>query len=285
MTPIQINDFWVSPDQRIGAWSTDTEPPTAEQIQNANLIRSFFLNEGWSLNAICGMLGCMQGESTLNPAYIQATHRSRLPNGGTDLSSLPNAVMINFYAEYYGDMNRGYAIGLVQWDGYSNRSGRRGQKLVNYCVDNNIDWADGWSQMYRLRGEWQYDVTNQTNTFMYRVYRQSQWWDFGSYVTSTMTPEDCAYVWTVGYERNAGGLGFRGTNARWWYDYFNTDPDAPPVVPPEDYDDPVEEDPEEPPFDPDDPAPPVPPGQDFFPAWFLAQFSKKKRSGKRWLVT
>lgn len=284
MTPIQINDFWVSPDERIGAWSVATEPPTAAQIQNANLIRSFFLNEGWSLSAICGMLGCMQGESTINPAYIQETHRNRLPGNGTSLSALPNAVMINFYAEFYGDMNRGYAIGLVQWDGYSNRNGRKGQKLVNYCIDNNIDWSDGWSQMYRLRGEWQYDVTNQTNTFMYRVYRQSQWWDFGSYVTSNMSPEDCAYVWTVGYERNAGGLGYRGENARWWYDYFSTDPDAPPVVPPEDYDDPVQEDPEDPPFDPDNPYPPVPPGPDLLPAWLLAQFRKKKRGARKWTV-
>jgi hypothetical protein len=68
---------------------------------------------------------------------------------------------------------------------------------------------------------------------------------FANYVTSTASPTDLAHAWQAGYERNAGGLGFRGVNAEWWYDYF-TGPDAPTPVDPEDPSHPGDPDPEHP---------------------------------------
>lgn len=272
-----VNGFYISTDQRAGGWSGT---PTTEQINNANIIRSFFLNEGWTLEAICGMLGCIQGESTINPAYIEGTNRYRLPNSASSLTDVPNSVMINFYGEYYGLTTRRFAIGLIQWDGYSNRNGVQGQKLVNYAMDNNIQWFDGWTQMYRIRGEWQYDVTNHNHTFFYVVRWNGTDWSYWNYPTSTMTPEDCASVWTYGVERNQGGSGYRPANARWFYDYF-TSPDAPAIIPPEDFAQPLPYDPDDPPFDPDDPTPPSPPGEDYLPAWLLYLIIKKRKEYKR----
>jgi len=272
-----VNGFYVSTDQRAGGWSGT---PSAEQISNANIIRSFFLNEGWTLEAICGMLGCMQGESTINPAFIQATNRGRLPNSASSLSDVPNSVMINFYMEYYGDTRKEYAIGLVQWDGYSTRNGIQGQKLVNYAMDNNIQWFDGWTQMYRIRGEQQYDVQHGTHSFFQSVRVSGTSYDFNNYPYSTDTPENLAKAWTWGYERNAGGEGYRPANARWFYDYF-TSPDAPAIIPPEDFAQPLPYDPDDPPFDPDDPTPPSPPGEDYLPAWLLYLIIKKRKEYKR----
>lgn len=272
-----VNGFYISTDQRAGGWSGT---PSAEQINNANIIRSFFLNEGWTLEAICGMLGCMQGESTINPAFIQGTNRSRLPNSASSLSDVPNSVMINFYMEYYGDTRKAYAIGLVQWDGYSTRNGIQGQKLVNYAMDNNIQWFDGWTQMYRIRGEWQYDVQHGTHSFFNRVRVSGTYYDFNNYPYSTDTPENLAKAWTWGYERNAGGEGYRPANARWFYDYF-TSPDAPAIIPPEDFAQPLPYDPDDPPFDPDDPTPPSPPGEYYLPAWLLYLIIKKRKEYKR----
>lgn len=272
-----VNGFYISTDQRAGGWSGT---PTTEQINNANIIRSFFLNEGWTLEAICGMLGCMQGESTINPAFIQATNRSRLPNSASSLSDVPNSVMINFYMEYYGDTRKAYAIGLVQWDGYSIRNGVQGQKLVNYATDNNINWYDGWTQLYRIRGEQQYDVQHGTHSFFYRVRVSGTYYDFNNFPYSTDTPENLAKAWTWGYERNAGGEGYRPANARWFYDYF-TSPDAPAIIPPEDFLTPLPYDPDDPPFDPDDPTPPSPPGEDYLPAWLLYLIIKKRKEYKR----
>lgn len=272
-----VNGFYIATDTRAGGWSGT---PTTEQINNANIIRSFFLNEGWTLEAICGMLGCMQGESTINPAFIQATNINRLPNSASSLTDVPNSVMINFYMEYYGDTRKAYAIGLIQWDGYSTRNGIQGQKLVNYCMDNNIQWFDGWSQMYRIRGEWQYDVTNHNHSFFKVVRWNGTDWSYWNYPQSTMSPEDCASVWTYGVERNQGGPGYRPANARWFYDYF-TSPDAPAIIPPEDFAQPLPYDPDDPPFDPDDPTPPSPPGEDYLPAWLLYLIMKKRKEYRK----
>jgi hypothetical protein len=226
--PDLINSFWCSPNLNIGSWSVDTAVPTTEQKINANNIKSFFILQGWTLQAICGMLGNMQAESQINPAFIQATNRDKLPSSGTDLNLLPNSVMANFYDAYYGETGRGYAIGLVQWDGYSNRNGAPQQKLVAYAIDNNYNWFDGWCQCYRLQGEHDLDSTYH---FFNPVTIGGVQYTFANYVTSTATPTDLAHAWQAGYERNSGGLGDRGDNAEWWYDYF-TGPDAPePVIP------------------------------------------------------
>ena len=275
-----LNGFYLATDTRAGGWSGT---PTAEQISNANIIRSFFLNEGWTIEAICGMLGCMQGESTINPAFIQETNRYRLPNRAAALTDVPNSVMINCYKEHYGDTVKAYAIGLIQWDGYSQRSGRDGQKLVNYCIDNNIIWYDGWSQLYRIRGEWQYDVTNHNHTFFDVVRWSGTDWSYWNYPGCTLTPEDCASIWTYGVEKNKGGPGYRPANARWFYDLF-TGPDAPAVIPPTDFLLPLPADPYDPPFDPDDPQPPTPPGVDFLPVWLLYLMRNRRKEYKRWVT-
>ena len=240
--PDIINGFWCSPDTRAGSWSVQTQVPSSMQKMNANNIKSFFIDAGWTLQAVCGMLGNMQAESTINPAFIQETNRWRLPDNGHDLNSLPNGVMKDFYKEYYGVQNRAFAIGLVQWDGYSTSNGERQQKLVAYAIRNNYNWFDGWCQCYRLRAEWQQDSTYH---FFNPVTIGGVRYTFANYVTSTASPTDLAHAWQAGYERNAGGLGFRGVNAEWWYDYF-TDPDAPPPVDPEDPDHPGDPEPENP---------------------------------------
>lgn len=226
--PMLYNGFWLSPNLRIGAWSTSTEQPTQEQIINANNIKSFFRLENWTLEAICGMLGNMQAESTINPAMIQETNRFRLPNAGTDLDTLPNSVMQNFYREYYGVTRKAFGIGLVQWDGYSNTSTGPQQKLVAYCIRNTYNWYDGWAQCYRIRGEWQ---TDSQYHFFNPVTVNGNYYTFATYVSSTNSPEELAEAWQRGYERNSGGLGFRGTNARSWYNFFSSGAAPEPVTP------------------------------------------------------
>lgn len=267
MIPTLYNDFYISTNQRIGAWSVQTETPTREQLINANLIKSFFEAEGWSINAICGMLGNMQAESTINPAFIQETNRYRLPNSANTLADVPNSVMKNFFMEYYGVTRKAFAIGLVQWDGYSTSNGERQQKLVAYAIRNNYNWYDGVCQMYRLRGEWQ---TDSQYHFFNPVTIGGVRYTFANYVTSYASPTNLAHAWQAGYERNAGGLGFRGVNAEWWYNYFTGEEPPEPIEPP----DPDPSDPDEP--IPEDPDNPLPDGEDFLPVWLWMLFRQKK---------
>ena len=280
MNPILLNDWYLATDQRIGAWSVTTQQPTTEQLNNANIIRSFFLNEGWTINSICGMLGCMQGESTINPAYIQQTNRWRLPNSAYNVLNVPNSVMKNFFKEYYAVQNRAFGIGLVQWDGYSNvpvgATTEQQQKMVAFAIANNIIWYDGWTQLYRLKSEWRYDVDNQTNIFFYPVRYSGITYTFDNFPSSTATPEILAAAWTSGYERNAGGVGYRADNARYYYDYF-TSASAPAIIQPANFSLPLADDPSGPPFDPTHPVDPLQPGLDYIPAWLVTIFARKRK--------
>ena len=53
---------------------------TAQMTENAQYILNYLLDKGWTKNAICGMLGNMQRESTINPGIWQ-----NLDEGNTSL--------------------------------------------------------------------------------------------------------------------------------------------------------------------------------------------------------
>ena len=210
------NDRYVSTDTRLGAWNVSTENPTNYQIYNATKIYNALTSYGWSLAAVCGIIGNMQHESTLSPAWIEQTNRWRLI--GTELADVPNSVMQNFYNEYYGDSNRGYGLGLVQWDG----KGITRQKLVGFCENNGYVWYDGDAQMARLLDE-------KTRNLQWQSYTiDGVLWTWDNYVTTTGTPEQAAKVWMTCYEVSSG-LVYRQENARYWYDYFSGTPPTPPT--------------------------------------------------------
>lgn len=274
MTPVLYNGFWISPDQRIGTWHIAGGTVTQEQKDNANAIKSFFVDHlGWTLNAVCAMLGNMMGESTLNPAFIQQTNRWRLPNSASSISDVPNSVMQNFYKEYYGVSNRAFGVGLVQWDGYTESAGVRRQKMVNYAIVNNINWYDGWTQLYRLKFE--HDNDN-TYHFFKQVRVGGIYYTFSNFVTSTASVSDLTKAWSWGYERNAGGADDRIPDAQYWWAYFN-DPDAPlPITPLN----PMPYDPDEPPFDPDDPVDPDEPIENLLALMLLCYRKRKELKPK-----
>jgi hypothetical protein len=48
-----------------------SEPLGSDEMDlNAEYICRYLLAEGWTLNAICGMLGNMQAESSINPRTL-----------------------------------------------------------------------------------------------------------------------------------------------------------------------------------------------------------------------
>lgn len=91
-----------------------------EKTINAQYILDYLTVKGWTKNAICGMLGNMETESTINPGLWEVPHT--------------------------GDFNYGY--GLVQWTPST--------KLYNWCVANSLDYTQMNSQLDRIVWE----VTN-----------------------------------------------------------------------------------------------------------------------------
>lgn len=73
-----------------------------QMLVNATYIYKYLTNKGWTINAIAGLLGNMQAESSLNPGRWQS--------------------------EYVGNTSGGY--GLVQWTPAT--------KYFNYCTDHGL---------------------------------------------------------------------------------------------------------------------------------------------------
>lgn len=216
MTIQKINGWWMSTDTLMG--STDTSSIGSHMIENARKIYNYFTGKGWSLSAIAGMLGNIQVESTFSPALIQDTNRWRLPNNASELSDVPNSVMLNFYDSYYGISGGCFGIGLVQWDGYTPTS-PAGQKLVSFAERYNLNWYDGDTQTYRIFREYETNIQWQSATI------EGITWTWSNYVTNNQTPEVSARIWQVCYEvADPGTLIQRQGNARYWYDYFTAHP-------------------------------------------------------------
>ena len=107
---------------------------TEEEMQtNATYIYYYLSQRGWTMNAVAGMLGNMQSESTINPGIWQ-----NLNEGG------------------------GPAFGLVQWDPFT--------KYTNWCEENGLEPSEMDSALKRIEwelenGEQYYPTTAYPETF------------------------------------------------------------------------------------------------------------------------
>lgn len=98
----------------------------ADQRENAQYIMTYLLKEGWTKNAIAGMLGNMETESTINPGIWQSLRTNNL-NGGYGLVQWTPA-------SKYIDWAKGRGLDYKKMD--SNL------KRILYEVDKNIQWIN-----------------------------------------------------------------------------------------------------------------------------------------------
>ena len=88
----------------------------SEMEDNARYIWKYLGVRGWSRNAVAGMLGNMQAESTINPGIWQGLNEGVGP-----------------------------AYGLVQWDPFT--------KYTNWCSDNGLEKSHMDSALKRIEYE------------------------------------------------------------------------------------------------------------------------------------
>lgn len=86
----------------------------SQMTVNAQYILDYLRGKGWTKNAVCGMLGNMQTESTINPGIWQGLHENNLSGG----------------------------FGLVQWTPATN--------YINWAQSNNLPVADMDSELKRI---------------------------------------------------------------------------------------------------------------------------------------
>lgn len=176
----------------------------SEMTENAEYILGYLLSKGWTRNAICGMLGNMQSESTINPGIWQS------------LKSYA-------YAPYSYVKSQGY--GLVQWTPFN--------KYTIWARDNGYVYSTMDAQLERI----EYEVANGLQWITKASYPIS----FQQFKVSTASPEYLANAFITNYERPADSTQpQRATQARYWWNNLSgtgtTDPSDPipdPTLPPD----------------------------------------------------
>ena len=183
-----------------------------EKKENVVFIYNYLSSCGWSISAICGVLGNFEKESDLNP---------------------------NVYEGYYvhsSDLGS-YGYGLAQWTPWlgtstydtaeeqRNYHGSNNPTFGRWCIDNGRDKATMEAQLdYLDLGLGGYRSTSD--------YPES----FESFKKSSESASHCAKAFYVNYERSAAGTwGDRPSCASDWYDflkdYLGGDIPDPPVDP------------------------------------------------------
>ena len=181
--PVQYDGWWVELNVYFRTTDVRIYDPEQVQIDNMRLVMQYFLAKGWTRNSICGMLGNMMVESTVNPWLFQ--------HSSLDWSD-PAAIL----ADSGG-------MGLTQWTPC--------RKYYQWAIDSNLDPESGNTMCDRIYYEYENNLQWSLDN-----YGQHTWEDF---VTSTETPEILARVFLWAYERPADpDLAQRQANARWCFD-------------------------------------------------------------------
>ena len=153
-----------------------------QMTDNAQYIADYLFARGWTQNAIAGILGNMQRESTMNPGLWESL--------------------------IYGNMSGGY--GLVQWTpatGYTSWADARGYPWGNN-YGNTTAYFNGQLEciLWEVANNQQWIATSSFN------------FSFSAFTKSTQAPEYLAEAFMRNYER-PGVLELEESkqNARYWY--------------------------------------------------------------------
>ena len=171
-----------------------------QQEANAEYIYNYLSNEGWSINAICGLLGNIQQESQMNPGAWQI--------GFEDNKSSSNC---------------GY--GLIQFTPAEDFLPK-----IGFSIDNIDEYAERKPgelidlQLKYLISSCQPDQYVWLSEMGVNIYGSPYEMAFDEFITSSNSPGELALVFHGHYERSAADE-FTQNNrveyANYWYNYFN----------------------------------------------------------------
>ena len=177
------------PEPPTGEWIipgtiNDTRPLNEEEaLNNCRVFWAYFKAKGWSINAVCGILGNAWYESTVNPNRWQGDDPWHQP---------PDQ----------------WGFGLVQWTPYT--------KIISW-LEQQVGLNDvskfGQAECDRI----QWEMENNQQWIATATYPES----FREYSTTTKDPYTCAIEFLANYERPFDpNQPERGTKAQELYDYL-----------------------------------------------------------------
>ena len=155
----------------------------SQMTDNAQYIADYLINKGWTRNAIAGILGNMQRESTLNPGLWESL--------------------------IYGNMSGGY--GLVQWTPATD--------YTSWADARRYPWGNNYGNTTAyFNGQLEcilWEVANNQHWIATSSFNFS----FSAFTKSTQSPEYLAEAFMRNYERpGVLALEERRQNARYWFE-------------------------------------------------------------------
>ncbi len=199
-----------------------------EAYANCVMIKYTLIPLGWTLNAVCGLLGNINNESAYNPWRWQSDKVGRA--GGSPWR------------------NKGY--GFTQFTNAGKYIDAKTAQMIEGYAPNFIDRAgkpsDGYAQIVFLNSYADYYRTQK-----YPI-------NYANYKHSTLSPEYLASAWLYNYERPADPLATEASRrqmARYWFDKLSGEQPEPDPIDP---DDPNPPPPDPTPPEPEPQPPPVP---------------------------
>lgn len=179
---------------------------SSEALNNAEVIYGVLDSLGWTLNAVCGLLGNLDVESGYNPWRWQSDEV--LPKGSELLSS------------------KSHGYGLVQFTPAKNYAlNSVAQSITGFGVnysDEEGSKDDGTAQLHFVDGD---TLGGYISTSGYPL-------SYTQYKRSTQSPEYLAKTWLHNYERPASysSESSRASTARYWYTKLSgVTPPTPPT--------------------------------------------------------
>ena len=189
--------------KKYGAYARESQ----EAFDNAICVYNLLSSLGWSLSAICGFWGNVEGESGYNPWRWQSDNvlasNVDLAVSGVGYGFVQFTPPGKYIYAAAAQQNIGYGPNFSDWEG-------------------NI--FDGDSQCRYIN-----TYADYIETSLYPV-------SYDEFKTGGYSPEYCAKAWLINYERPADQSeavqNYRASIARWWYDRLIIyDPSDP--IPPE----------------------------------------------------
>lgn len=241
------------PEQQLTWVSKNAYLSESEMQNNAKIIYQTFAKQGWTLNAIAGMLGNMQQESTLSPGIWQDLDSSWIQGGHGLVGWTPSTRITNWLSAHgYGPddgdgqcakiieewlhpeiesvwVERGYAISFDEFT----KSTESADFLASVFMDNyeNPGWpAESNRRQYALY--WYDWLLNNGGTggfiFVPRltsdgIQGNPYWYDYNPFAQAGFPLPNCtAYCWGRWYEIQGQYPELPLGNANtWWKDALN----------------------------------------------------------------
>lgn len=179
--------------------------PANYRENNALLIYHYFSLQGWTLEAICGLLGNWSIEGVLNPAQLEY--------GSTQYPIYDQNTGIALNAYFYPDRSDVKGLGLAGWTQAPNR-------VLQESIDTQTAWYDGDMQCglviyWAQHGDWFPSSTHPQYNYSF--------YDFWNN-TYALSVEELASAFCWEYERPSEQYAhedWRRNSARQWYEFFN----------------------------------------------------------------